>query len=298
MTKRKQTKSELIHKQYNELYQLTVETEREIAYLYLEEIRNIGDTFSPLDKEKFAKELIELNVKTIAAAIEIGAVDTLEDLYEILADVNYTGAKEFDDLFKQIHLDVIRPFFYSDIYRDGKTLSDRVWEYTEEFDESIRQVIAEGLAAGKSSVNLAKDLEYLVKEDSKRPSEIKDIYPSMGGKIDYNAIRLARTTINHAYQMAAVKAAARHPNTLGIRWVTSGNHGQVCQLCIEREETDQYGLGEGVFPVDEVPLDHPNGMCTLVQEPIQDTDGLIDDLLDWIDGGDYPEFDEWEQSIL
>ena len=41
---------------------------------------------------------------------------------------------------------------------------------------------------------------------------------------------------------------------VGYRWLTSNFHGRVCDICRNREGK--------VFKKDELPLDHPNGMCT------------------------------------
>jgi len=98
-------------------------------------------------------------------------------------------------------------------------------------------------------------------------------------------MRLARTSINHAYQTASIQSSNINPFVDGIEWRSALIHGRTCELCIERH-------GQ-VFPKDDVPLDHPNGLCTMLPVIEKSLDQVAEELRDWVDGGDNPILDGW-----
>ena len=85
------------------------------------------------------------------------------------------------------------------------------------------------------------------------------------------------------------------PFVIGYRWLTSNFHGRVCDICRERAETDQYGLGTGVFPKDALPLDHPNGMCTFEAVMPDDMKTIAQKIGMWYNSpvGTYPDIDRY-----
>ena len=115
------------------------------------------------------------------------------------------------------------------------------------------------------------------------------------GKIDYNALRLARTMISHAYQQSFENVNRNDPFVVGYRWLTSNFHGRVCEICRERSETDQFGLGVGVFPKDQLPLDHPNGMCTFEAVISDSMTDIARKIGQWYQApiGTYPDIDKY-----
>ena len=85
------------------------------------------------------------------------------------------------------------------------------------------------------------------------------------------------------------------PFVIGYRWLTSNFHGRMCDICRERAETDQYGLGTGVFPKDALPLDHPNGMCTFEAVMLDDMKTIAQKIGMWYNSpvGTYPDIDRY-----
>lgn len=171
------------------------------------------------------------------------------------------------------------------VYQEKWYLSRALWgDYTEKLDQ-INEVISNGIGLNLPSFEIAKQLEQYVDPSAMTPSKTivthclqdpvtgklysKDYvkrHPEKDwtgfkekdskfryGKVDYNAQRLARTLINHAYQQNVVHQAQANPFATGVRWDASGGE-RMCEICEERDGK--------IFPVDEVPLDHPNGMCT------------------------------------
>lgn len=205
------------------------------------------------------------------------------------------------------------------VYEEKWYLSKALWgDYTDKLDQ-INDVITQGVGLNLSSLEIAKQLEQYVDPKAMTPSKtivtdcLKD--PVTGklyskdyvkrhpekdwtgfteaksryryGKVDYNAQRLARTLINHAYQQNVVHQAKANPFGTGVRWDASGGE-RMCEICEERDGK--------IFPVDDVPLDHPNGMCTF--EVVTDLDmmEMSNVLADWVNGvpTDYDEkLDAW-----
>lgn len=193
------------------------------------------------------------------------------------------------------------------VYQEKWYLSRALWgDYTEKLDQ-INEVISNGIGLNLPSKEIAKQLEQYVDPSAMTPSKTivtpclqdpvtgklysKDYvkrHPEKDwtgfkekdskfryGKVDYNAQRLARTLINHAYQQNVVHQAQANPFATGVRWDASGGE-RMCEICEERDGK--------IFPADDVPLDHPNGMCTF--EVVTDLSmmEMSDVLADWVNG--------------
>lgn len=150
--------------------------------------------------------------------------------------------------------DVLMELVSGKMYKDNQGLSKRIWRYQKEHEQKIDYIIQQGLIQKKTTLELARDLEMYVNPKAKKTFEWKKVYPNAGNKtIDFNAFRLASTSITHAYQMATIRAAQENPFSEGIKW-HSALSSRTCQLCKERHGK--------VFKPDETPLDHPLGLCT------------------------------------
>lgn len=174
-------------------------------------------------------------------------------------------------------------------------LSDSIWHTGTKARNDIDRIIRQGIKNGTPVQNIAKDLQKYVKPSALKPVSWARTYPNVAGEIDYNAQRLARTAIQHAHQLSLQEQQRNNPFCIGIRWYSEGIHGKNCEECIERSETDQYGLGEGVFPVDELPLDHPNGLCWF--EPVY-ADEMNETIKDFEEGEDDPDLEEYIENGL
>lgn len=298
-TRLKSRYKEIVLEQRNKLLKLDSSTEERVEELYLEALKSIGEDSEKV--EEISKELHRELYKIIFEATKLSSKYSVEAQGKIMKELLEYSSISLNDSFpiylNKVHRDIIEVLVEGDFYKDGKTISDRIWNYKNEFDETVQGIINAGVSQGRSAVEIAKDLEEFVKPASKRPIEISSLYPYKKGSIDYNALRLARTTINHTYQTATIKTARTNPFTKGIKWLTS-NHNSVCELCRERSEQNDYGLGEGVYPVDEVPLDHPNGKCTLVTV-LEDLDEIADRLRDWAldENSDDEELNNWYEEF-
>lgn len=177
------------------------------------------------------------------------------------------------------------------VYDSSWTLSKAIWGDNKKVHEEIYNIIARGRALNKSSLELAQDLEMYVNPDAKKSWDWSRVYPGSRTQIDYSAYRLATTMVSHAYEKSIIECAKRSPFAQGIQWYAS-NSDRTCQLCHERSETDHHGLGKGVYPLDDVPLDHPNGMCTYGIVTL-DERTLAERVSDWVSGLSDEELDEY-----
>lgn len=161
------------------------------------------------------------------------------------------------------------------LYGGKFSLSSSIWGSGKRTQFDINRIISRGILEHKSTYEIAKQLEKYV-----NPNVLHPIKSGVMGEVDYNAQRLARTMVQHAYQEAFVASTIDNPFIEAYKWVTSGL-SNVCQLCIAREEDDEYGLGAGIYPKDALPLDHPNGNCTFDIVTVWDEDSAREAVMDW-----------------
>lgn len=194
--------------------------------------------------------------------------------------------RSFSSMFSRVQDNVTKSIIDGELYKDKRTLSDRVWNLTEEIGRDIQSVISKGLLLKKSARELAIDLRQFVK-----PPDKQSVYwreeQERRKYVNYRAKRLARTAINHAYQTASIQAARENPFCDEMKWLSSRDH-RVCPLCQSREGK--------IFKLDDIPLDHPNGRCALVPV-IGDTKEIDERLKAWIRGEEDEVLDIWAKGL-
>lgn len=169
------------------------------------------------------------------------------------------------------------------VYEEKWFLSSALWgDYQSKLDD-INTVVAEGIGLNKSIYDIAKDLEKYVDPNARKDWSWAKVYPGTAKTVDYNAQRLARTLVSHAYQQNVVRQAQANPFASGVKWEASGGE-RMCEICEERDGK--------IFPVDDVPLDHPNGMCTFSVETPSMME-MSDILADWVNG----EPTDWDDQL-
>lgn len=139
-----------------------------------------------------------------------------------------------------------------DAARRPRELSSRVYKNQALTTGAVTAMIRRGLVEGLSAKELAKDVHDYIS-------------PSTPGGAAYAAMRLARTEINNAFHEQQIEGANR-PGVTGVKWNLSGSH-VVPDECNIFAETDQHGMGAGVFPPGKVPdRPHPQCFCYLTYE--------------------------------
>lgn len=190
--------------------------------------------------------------------------------------------------FSYVPKDTVERLVTGQIYKSGWSLSKRIWGDNEQTLKDIYQVMAKGIAEQKPIYDIAKDLESYVRPNARLPWNLRmaDGVRIYKKQIDYNAQRLARTLVQHSYQQSFISTTKDNPFVLDYVWRANGS--RVCELCMSRD-----GMH---YKKDELPMDHPNGMC--VMEPTIDKD-MNEKLADWLNSpdGTYPEIDEFASNF-
>lgn len=292
---------------------VTIEQQKKIKALYRaaaqdvkarsEELKTKTNVSSILRKqyldemeEDLKKVMSEIGSETesiIKDGISSTATSVAADANRVLNGfgVNIQGAYSF------VPADVVQAISTGQIYDGDWTLSKAIWKGTKKSQQDIHDIIAKGVAENKSSYDIAKDLEKYVNPSAVKPWDWDKIYPGTSRKIDYNAQRLARTLVSHAYQQSFVRTTKDNPFFEGYRWLTANNH-RVCPLCQDRAETTHAeGLPEGVYLKDDLPLDHPNGQCTHSVYMTKDTDQIVDEIAAWAHGEKNSELDKFAEFL-
>lgn len=283
---------------------LTKEQENEISMLYrrvylqvrkqMLSIPKDGTTSQQIQRQyldRLHKQLDEayksLGVgleKQIEKGAKKAAQGVVDDSTEFFSKAGLTieGAYSF------VPKDIVNALVTGQVYGGNWSLSGAIWSDIDKKQSDISRIIAEGVAANKSAYDIAKDLETYVDPKAKKEWDWSKVYPGTSKKVDYNAQRLARTMISHAYQQSLERVCKNNPFVEGFIW-QSAHSSRVCPICAERD--GQF------YKKGELPLDHPNGMCTFIASIQGSMNDVADRLADWVQGKSDPELDKWASDL-
>ena len=241
---------------------------------YKELQKQLRVTSQEISNEVYKK--IKKNMYTVADAVVEDNVKWLE---------KFGFSKDgLNAAFSYVPDEIVRNIITGQIYDSGWSLSARIWGDNEQTLKDIYQVMAKGLAENKPIYEIAKDLEKYVRPSTQLPWNLRaaDGVKIYKKQVDYNAQRLARTLVQHGYQQSFIATTQKNPFITEYVWRSNGS--RVCELCASRDGVH--------YKKTELPMDHPNGMCTM--EPVV-ADDMVDQLADWFNSpdGTYPEIDEF-----
>lgn len=260
-------------------------TDRLIRQLYIRAAKSIGKQIESAKagslterwlvayKAELEKEIERLG-NGIYAAIEDGARKAAEAAAE--CDREYLrrvcAQARIDDRFvstlANVPTDALRAMLDGKLYTDGRMLSQRIWSATGRLEGNLAEIIQQSVAQQMDALTLARHLEAYVHPKAACPVSWHTLYPDIpfDRKVDYNALRLARTSITHAHWAAEKAAAKKNPLCRGLKWNLSNSHYER-QIAVAGEDVcDEYarhdeGLGKGVWPIDDLPMPHPQCLC-------------------------------------
>lgn len=187
--------------------------------------------------------------------------------------------------FNYIPTDVVANLLNGSVYEGNWTFSKAIWGATEKTSQDLQDIVAKGIASQKPILDIAKDLEKYVDPSAKKDWEWSKVYPGTSTKVDYNAQRLARTLVQHAYQQSLRETIRYNPFVTGVVWHSVFSKGRTCALCEERDGT--------FYEKGKEPLDHPNGLCYLTPEIPKSMNEIADELADWANGKPNPDIDRY-----
>lgn len=282
--------------------ELTAQQQKEIRDLYQSVADDIADRLSVpkrvpsdalrqwylRDLQKQVNAALEEAGKTTESTIRSNTEKVAQGVVDCNADWLKSVGMPIGSAFSWVPTDIVTSVATGQIYEGPWSLSGAIWADVQTQQRDIQTIIARGIAENKSAFDIAKDLEKYVDPSATKPWDWSKVYPGVRRVIDYSAQRLARTMVSHAYQQAFVRTTQKNPFVTKYKWEAS-NSDRVCELCQERDGK--------LFPKDDLPLDHPNGMCTFTAVIEDSMDQVADRLADWVNGKRDPELDTWASDM-
>lgn len=284
--------------------ELTKEQENEISLLYRKVYLQVkhelditpanGTATQHLQRQRLwqIKRQLDEAYKSLGIGLEKSIVKEAKKAAQgVIDDINAKTSKlglRIEGAYAHVPTDIVNALVSGKVYEGDWKLSSAIWRDIDKHQSDISKIIAEGVAANKGAYDIAKDLEKYVNPSAKKDWEWSKVYPGTSKKVDYNAQRLARTMVSHAYQQSLERVCKNNPFVDGYIWSASGVH--TCPLCEERD-------GQ-LFAKGDLPLDHPNGMCTFIAHIPEDMSKVADRLADWVNGKEDPGLEKWYNSML
>lgn len=244
-------------------------------------------------RKQFNREIKELNkilegnlsesmLKSASLASNIQ-----QDFFNEVSDKYKISFKDaFANMFSRIPQNAANELISGNFYKDGLGLSERLWLHAGKANAQFDYIIQKGLLEKKSIYDLSKDLETFINPGKKQDWDFKNIYPGIGNKkIEYNSFRLTVTSVSHAYQLSMQRSCKANPFVDGIQWHTSNSHRGPCSLCLSREGK--------IYKSDELPLDHPLGVCYFIPIVEKSMNDIGKELNKWVNGEENSKLDNW-----
>lgn len=285
--------------------QITDEAKIKISKLYSEWANDIGkraDFYK--NKTTASSHLQELNMRQLKAQLEETSKTISNEvkgiiqnsIYQVSESVVQANNDWLEKLgfpsggaFVSVPDETVRRLVTGQIYEGGWNLSKSIWGDNQDTLSKLYEIVAMGQAQNMSTYDVSKMLESYVNPNRALSWNLKmpdgrRIYKK---QVDYNAQRLARTLTQHGYQTSFVAVTEKNPFVIDYIWIANGS--RVCPLCESRD-----GMH---FKKDELPLDHPNGMCTM--QPNVDDEDLENKLAAWLSNpdGTFPEIDAFASEF-
>ncbi|KGG81073.1 hypothetical protein Y919_02595 [Caloranaerobacter azorensis H53214] len=241
-----------------------------------------------LSDKKFIKKAAEY-----ANEIQLSFFNILGQKYGM--DIDRT----FRTVLSRVPEEAVAEIMNGLMYHDNKGLSERIWIDAELMKKDIGYMLQKAIVEKKSVEEFAKDIQVYVNPDARITWEWNKVYPGVGKrKIEYNAQRLARTSINHAFFLSNVRSSMKNPFVEAMHWELSASHMVRQVIPFGEDECDIYanhdeGLGKGNFPIDKIPLPHPQCLCS--QWPVipKSIEEIGNEIRKWLDGESNSTLDSW-----
>lgn len=262
--------------------QLTREQEEQIGKIYLKAFKDLEKKLEKCTDNKYRQRLLRAYQTQLYDAIypliKQGIIDETEailniqkeSMAELLQEVLENQTKIVDGKHKlQVLVDItnkelVDQMVKGKIYYNGRGLDEMLWDATKCSKDKLNLAITSCMAEGMGAAEMAENLKQFAKGGHHTWSRNK-IREKLGsgyarkymGGLDYESLRLARTTITHQAQIATLATSKINPYMDAVIWHSDHQAGRTCDECIARDGT-KYLINK-----ETVPLDHPNGGCWL-----------------------------------
>ena len=288
---RKQQKT--LYKMYLEVYNNIVRDRKKMKGS-VDRLQEIQLTMIQRDIRNYIQSLHSEMEKEIYHNIEDISRSVVDDTRAFLKKLGYV---DVEGAFAYVPREIVNRIVNGQIYAGNWSLSKAIWGHTNDFNNKLSRLVAMGTAQGKSAYEIALDLEKYVNPAVAKKSRVIEFEVNgkkekfYFGNVDYNAQRLARTMVSHAYQQTFQFVNEKDPFIKDYIWISSLEHGRTCSVCMERHGQH--------FKKDELPLDHPNGMCTFEAYIPYSMSEISDRLVKWYNSptGTYPDLDTYAEMF-
>ena len=248
---------------YRDAYMDIINRNIKGAYGDNKAVKNLTAAYSQQIYDELQKVVKEYNSQ---AASQIADIN--KQMMQLLMGDGYQQIKDqVDKLVDIVNKDTVEQLIRGKVYEDGKGLDKRLWKSVSASGKKIEDAVTSCTAEGMGAADMAQNLKEFAMGGHHTWSRNK-IREKLGsgyarkysGGLDYESLRLARTTITHQAQIETINTKRVNPYMGGIKWHSNHEAGRTCDLCNERDGH--------IFITDkeDVPLDHPNGACWL--EPV------------------------------
>lgn len=248
---------------YKKAYMDTINRGIKNAYGDNKAVKNLTAAYSQQIYDELLKVVMKYNSQVASDLSDIN-----KQMMQLLMGDGYKQIKDqVDKLVDIVNADTVDQIVRGKVYEGGKGLDKTLWNATSKSGEKIEDAVASCMAEGMGAAEMAENLKQFAMGGHHTWSRNK-IREKLGsgyarkysGGLDYESLRLARTTITHQSQIETINTRKVNPYMGGVKWHSNHEAGRTCDLCNERDGH--------IFIVDkeDIPLDHPNGACWL--EPV------------------------------
>lgn len=248
---------------YKKAYMDTINRGIKNAYGDSKAVKNLTAAYSQQIYDELLKVVMKYNSK-----VATDLADVNKQMMQLLMGDGYKQIKDqVDKLVDVVNADTVEQVIRGKLYEDRKGLDKRLWSCTNTSGEKIEDAVASCMAEGMSAADMAENLKQFAMGGHHTWSRNK-IREKLGsgyarkysGGLDYESLRLARTTITHQAQIETINTKRVNPYMGGVQWHSNHEAGRTCDAC--------NALDGRLFIIDkeDIPLDHPNGACWL--EPV------------------------------
>lgn len=248
---------------YKKAYMDTINRGIKNAYGDNKAVKNLTAAYSQQIYDELLKVVMKYNSKVANDLADIN-----KQMMQLLMGDGYKQIKDqVDKLVDVVNADTVEQVIRGKLYEDRKGLNKRLWSCTNTSGEKIEDAVASCMAEGMGAAEMAENLKEFAMggHHTWSRNKIKEKLGSgyarkYSGGLDYESLRLARTTITHQAQIETINTRKVNPYMGGVKWHSNHEAGRTCDLCNSRDGH--------IFIVDkeDIPLDHPNGACWL--EPV------------------------------
>lgn len=265
-------------------------TQKRIKQLYEDVAKSLEDNVSSVDLTKPSGSLKQYYLKSMQDKVEkaVDGIDkelnsTIQNSAESSGGLVVTAQNtimkraglSLEGAYGYVPEQVVKNLVSGSLYKGDWSLSQSIWKSGNKVKSDVQNVIAKGLAENKSVKDISEDLITYLRPSARKPWDWGKVYPGTSAQVDYNAQRLARTMIQHAYQQSMIQSMKYNPFCNGVVWHSVFAHGRTCELCKERDGN--------LYELKKLPLDHPNGLCYF-EPALDDMNNIADSLADWVKG--------------